>query len=197
VTCSNLLCSNCQGNNLGAQLYNSFVATYNTAAWRAAMPQLLTFCSDTTWNGIPCSPNSTYAFQSGNCSGIPTDNVVSYALAKNYTGNTACAPNITPVPWSVASAPDYNPKTCGTGASGNNGWAFPVSDVANNFTRPCYQLPTHISYGADGFPRVKPGSQLDIDYPTLVDFPWSQLGVRPTTDWSLYFQGLFPNSMDY
>lgn len=76
LSCQTYYQNNCL-NFPGSVWAKAYYSTYDTPAWRQIAPYLTNLCSETSVNGVECNPSGGFdATVSGNCSGLPTGNVV-------------------------------------------------------------------------------------------------------------------------
>ncbi|RKO91858.1 hypothetical protein BDK51DRAFT_33020 [Blyttiomyces helicus] len=172
--------NNCGEGHLGQVWAQAFANETNGSIWSERYPWTQTICQDVTQNGISCG-NSTMLSLYGNCSGAPTLNYVKGAVTNDTyfrhfpIGNTTGIP-LPAAPGTVNACPNA-----------------PNVDAINYWNMTIYNTTTDlISYPYPGGPQVIPGSKLAHDMPSLVNFPYPQLGPQ-VVNFSLYFQGETPD----
>eukprot|EP00897_Mesotaenium_endlicherianum_P004560 jgi/Mesen1/4131/ME000218S03243 len=140
---------------------------YASPAIQSRFPELVNYCAMTSYNGNSCNalPGLPSATLSGNCSGVPTGNVIRTAIVDNTRKNLNWPTYLSPGPFDLSL---YNSILFATYNTSSNATA--------DFTNP-----------AAGDYSLTPGSRVAIDFPGMVSCPFSEVGPKPTATMADYW----------
>eukprot|EP00897_Mesotaenium_endlicherianum_P004561 jgi/Mesen1/4132/ME000218S03247 len=140
---------------------------YASPAIQSRFPELVNYCAMTSYNGNSCNalPGLPGADVTGNCSGLPTGNVLRTAIVNSQRKTANWPGYLSPGPFDLSL---YNQIQ------------FTIYNTSTNAS-------TAFTNAAAGDYSLTPGSRIAADFPGMASCPLGQVGPKPTATLADYW----------